>query len=327
VANHRYYHVSPRFWQDPKVRAWPEDMRMLALYLKSSPHRNMVGLFYCPLAYIASDLQWDMARLDAAFTGLLQEGYIAHDPDAQLVLIVDALADDPPDNPNQRKHAVGLVQELPTTPLVETLIQTADEVCPELADDLRTALGTPSKPLPKSSGTAAEPSDNPSETDSNTDPDSRFRIPDSQVPSSASGDAGREGHLSPAEVVQLWNTICGDVMPKVRMLTDERRRKVKARQSKPGRDLAWWTSYFRRIRASPFCCGDGPQGWVADFDFAVRSEAVVAKVLEGKYDPRPTRPDLAGPKPQRLRDMTDEATEFVAPYYGKEGQREQAASE
>jgi len=325
VANHRYYHVSPRFWQAPKVRAWSEDMRMLALYLKSSPHRNMVGLFYCPLAYIASDLQWDTGRLETAFNGLLREGYIAHDPEAQLVLIVDALADDPPDNPNQRKHAVALVQELPATPLVDTLARAAETVCPELAEDLRNALETPSEPTRNGSQTVAKPSANCSETDSNTDPDSRSRVP--QKTHSASGDAGGESQLSPAEVVELWNTICGDVMPKVRMLTDERRRKVKARQSKSGRDLAWWTSYFRRIRASPFCCGDGPQGWVADFDFAVRSETVVAKVLEGKYNGRPSRPDPAGAKPQRLRDMTDEATEFVSHIYGKGDRREQAASE
>ena len=39
----RYYRIRPSFWQDPKVRnQWTEDMRMLALYLTTSPHRNMV---------------------------------------------------------------------------------------------------------------------------------------------------------------------------------------------------------------------------------------------------------------------------------------------
>lgn len=50
-----------------------------------------------------------------------------------------------------------------------------------------------------------------------------------------------------------------------------------------GRDEAWWQTYFSRIRASPFLCGDNDRGWKASIDFAIRSEDMVAKILEGQY--------------------------------------------
>ncbi|HEY8425121.1 MAG TPA: hypothetical protein VIK73_03800 [Limnochordales bacterium] len=104
-------------------------------------------------------------------------------------------------------------------------------------------------------------------------------------PASPTGDA--PPLIRPERVVELWNEICGDVLPSVRSLTDTRRKKIRSRiMAEPGRDETWWRTYFSRIRASPFCCGENSRGWQATLDFAIRSEDVVAKVLEGVYDGR-----------------------------------------
>jgi len=94
------------------------------------------------------------------------------------------------------------------------------------------------------------------------------------------------GPVAPATVLALWNDICAadGVLPRALKLTPGRRKHIWARSREPGRDEAWWCSYFSRIRGSPFCCGENDRRWLADIDFAVRSEDVVTRVCEGKYD-------------------------------------------
>ena len=97
--------------------------------------------------------------------------------------------------------------------------------------------------------------------------------------------------LRPEEITAEWNEVCGNRLPVAQKLTADRRRHIKARLQEPGRDLAWWRDYFRRIAASEFCCGgsDGT-GWRASIDWAIQSEATVIKVLEGQYDTRAAKP-------------------------------------
>ena len=99
------------------------------------------------------------------------------------------------------------------------------------------------------------------------------------------------GSLRPEEIAAEWNEVCGHRLPAAQKLTADRRRHIKARLQEPGRDLAWWREYFRRIAASEFCCG-GPDGtgWRASIDWAIQSEATVIKVLEGQYDTRAAKP-------------------------------------
>lgn len=92
--------------------------------------------------------------------------------------------------------------------------------------------------------------------------------------------------VRPGEIVEIWNSECGGVLPKVSKLTDQRRQKIKSRiASSPERRSAdWWRIYFRKIRDSPFLCGDNDRGWRADFDWAIRSETIIARVFEGRYN-------------------------------------------
>jgi len=137
----------------------------------------MVGLYYCPLPYMTADLQWDEARLLAALEELVGAGYARYDYESQVMLVSDALVDDPPQNPNQVKGAVAVVRQLPPTPLQKTLIEIADKACPALATALRNRFDTVSQLLRKGFETVSEASTNPSETVSNTEPDSRTRFP------------------------------------------------------------------------------------------------------------------------------------------------------
>lgn len=94
-------------------------------------------------------------------------------------------------------------------------------------------------------------------------------------------------------VAELWNQIARDSddrLPSVQKLTEKRRTKIRARiaEAPERREVAWWRAYFDRIASTPFCCGESDRGWTASLDWAVSSEDVVAKVLEGTYRGRPS---------------------------------------
>ena len=113
--------------------------------------------------------------------------------------------------------------------------------------------------------------------------------------------------VTPEAIVALWNEICGSVLPRVRRLTPERRKKLERRLRDGGpdevRDLGWWRALFQRIVASRFLTGRGPrrpghENWRADFDWAIRSETVIARILEGRYDDAPAAVAVRNERPQ-----------------------------
>lgn len=50
-----FFRIVQGFWADPDVRRLTEREKYLLLYLFTSPHANMVGLYYLPPAYITQD--------------------------------------------------------------------------------------------------------------------------------------------------------------------------------------------------------------------------------------------------------------------------------
>jgi len=94
------------------------------------------------------------------------------------------------------------------------------------------------------------------------------------------------------EIVDAWNKTCGDVLPRVRHLTEPRRKKIITRcrdlRSVVG-DLAldpeWWASeIFSKVRESPFCRGENGRGWKASLDWLMDRRDAAIKALEGQYD-------------------------------------------
>lgn len=81
------------------------------------------------------------------------------------------------------------------------------------------------------------------------------------------------------DVIDLWNTTTKPPIPRCRELTDDRRRKIRARTQKRA-NLAEWREAFEAIQSSAFYRGENARGWTADFDWAIKNDTVIAKVLE-----------------------------------------------
>ena len=91
------------------------------------------------------------------------------------------------------------------------------------------------------------------------------------------------------DIVAQWNEICGNCLPKVKALNDNRRQKIKCRLDEFGGEskedwLAHTKDLFERIIASDFLRGGNNTGWTATFDWVFENSKNWVKVIEGNYD-------------------------------------------
>ena len=96
MAAHTHAVVKPSFWTGKtgkKLRAHPDAQR-LALYLMTSPHRLMTGLYYVPKIIIHHELGLEIPEIDAAFKLLSSDSYefAYYDDEADLVLVINLAA-------------------------------------------------------------------------------------------------------------------------------------------------------------------------------------------------------------------------------------------
>ncbi len=122
-----YGSVCTSFWIDSKIQSLSNESKLLAVYLLTGPHTNMLGCFRLPVGYIAEDLRWDNKVVLSSLTELTKADFITYDNDLSWVLIHNFLKSNPIENPNQGKSIVKLVDKIPKAssvfkPLVNLLV-------------------------------------------------------------------------------------------------------------------------------------------------------------------------------------------------------------
>lgn len=100
------------------------------------------------------------------------------------------------------------------------------------------------------------------------------------------------------QIKDLYNDICIS-LTKVRSLSDERKKHIKARWKQFNYKIETFEEVFRKVEASDFCKGKNDRGWKADFDWLIKNDSNMVKVLEGKYDNKPQQDEY---KPKSLID-------------------------
>lgn len=82
-----------------------------------------------------------------------------------------------------------------------------------------------------------------------------------------------------SDLMDLWNATTTPPLPRCRELTDGRRQKIRARLRK--RPLfAEWREAFEFVATHAFYRGENDRQWVADFDWVIKNDTVIAKILE-----------------------------------------------
>jgi hypothetical protein len=82
--------------------------------------------------------------------------------------------------------------------------------------------------------------------------------------------------------VELFNDMAHQAgIPRVKLLTDQRRKRLQARLKQLG-SREEWEATLRHVYASDFCRGRNDRGWKADFDFVLQEKSF-ARLHEGFY--------------------------------------------
>lgn len=142
-----YGRVHGSFWTSPTIVDLSDDAKMLALYLLTSSHTTIAGVFRLPIGYVSEDLRWNGARVEEGFRQLFENGFANRCETTKWVWIVKHLEWNPPENPNQRKAAAKVAQSVPTECSWKRVFM---RVCGP-------KLGLKEEPFPNSSETVRQP--------------------------------------------------------------------------------------------------------------------------------------------------------------------------
>ncbi|EAA2042154.1 replication protein [Salmonella enterica subsp. enterica serovar Enteritidis] len=108
-----YGKVHTSFWISDGMRQVSDDARLLALYLLTGQHTNMIGCFRLPDGYVSEDLGWPFERVSKGFDELSRNGFVSRDSTSKWVLIRNFMTWNSIENPNQGISALRLFSQVP----------------------------------------------------------------------------------------------------------------------------------------------------------------------------------------------------------------------
>ena len=145
-----YGKIQTHFWSSSELRAVSVEAKLLAAYLLSSPHTNMIGCFRLPHAYASADLNLTVGRIGELMGELETAGFAQYDAAEMWVIMPRFLKFNRIENPNQAKAAAALVARVPENPRIRaTLMQAFQDYAPTVAKALRNGSGNGSGTLPQ----------------------------------------------------------------------------------------------------------------------------------------------------------------------------------
>jgi hypothetical protein len=109
-----YGKVFSRIWESEDFRRLSEDGQKLVIYLLTCTHGTLAGVFRVPDGYACEDLQWSSERVSKGFQELLANRFATRCERTKWVWVFKYLEWNPLENPNQRKAAVKIAQQVPS---------------------------------------------------------------------------------------------------------------------------------------------------------------------------------------------------------------------
>lgn len=308
-----YGKVHDVFWDGEKIMPLSDRAALLALYLITGPHRNAIGCFKLGIGAITDQERfgaWGIEGVSKALLEMAETGFIVRDDKTGWTLITNALALDPIKGAKPAIHAAKLAFAVPANSIVyprlkeklEPLLQAETKA---LSDSVGWPMREPTEGVSKGH-TIPKRSPSPlplPEPDPDPEPKRIPQVaPNGALPSPPSDDGldlpvpfdrSVEG-----EAVRCWNAMAGRVgLAEVKLLTDTRRKKLRARLAECG-GIEGWQAALAKIEAARWMHGENDRGWSANFKWILQQESF-ATLMEGGYDraahprARPAQPTVS----------------------------------
>lgn len=136
------------------------------------------------------------------------------------------------------------------------------------------------------------------ERNTNTNPNGLVVVANATTPDGLESEAEQQGNPAPVQpsaakadripysrIVEIYNTVCGEKLPKCLKLSPKRKTLIKGCWNleingiHPFRKGEFWTAYFTDCLNNKHWIGENDRGWTADIEFLTKQDKVL-KVLE-----------------------------------------------
>lgn len=278
-----YGKVSPRFWtgKTGKSLRGDSETQLIALYLMTSPHANMIGVFHCPILYMAHETGMTFEGASKALRRLIEADFCLYDEDDEVVWVKEMAAHQIGErlSPNDKQCAgVRRYFEQIAQPLIK------QGFFGRYRDDFHL-------PEPAISMEKSKPHGSPFEAPSKTlRSQEQEQEQDSKPTPSGVGVAGPEP-VDPCphqQIIDAYHEVLPNCTP-VKVWTEQRRKLLRQRwrESEKRQRIEWWRKFFAYVGESEFLTGrshaaPGRDPFVADLEWLLKPQNF-AKVIEGKY--------------------------------------------
>lgn len=275
--------VSPKFWigETGKALRGNAPAQVLALYLMTCPHANMIGVFHCPVLYMAHETGLGMEGASEALRSLIEADYCTYDEPSETIFV-------------HRMAAYQVAESLkPGDNRVKGVEREWQNIGSALLKQAFFAMYSVAFHLPeeaKSTSRSQAPSKPLASQEQEQEQD--------KEPNGSVGSADRLPRCDTQSVVDLYHEVLPE-LPAVRLMNDARRKAVSSlwkfvltsrrgdgerRATTAPEAMDWIRGYFTRARDNDFLMGrgykaPGHEGWQCDFDFLL-SEKGKKHVIE-----------------------------------------------
>ena len=120
-----YAKVGPKFWigkTGKLLRAAGMETQVVAMYLLTSPHANMLGLYYCPVTFIAHETGLGLEGAWKGLRGASEAGFCRYDEASEVVWVIEMASYQIEKGLNPRDNRIAGVQKeynaLPENPFL-----------------------------------------------------------------------------------------------------------------------------------------------------------------------------------------------------------------
>lgn len=90
-----YATVAPQFWLGKtgrELRKKGAEAQVVSFYLMTSPHANMLGLYYLPILYIAHETGLGLEGASKGLNRSIEAGFCSYDEDTEMVWVHEMAA-------------------------------------------------------------------------------------------------------------------------------------------------------------------------------------------------------------------------------------------
>lgn len=150
-----YGSVQICFWENSNTQTLSDQGKLLAIYLLTGPHSNMIGSLRLPDGYIIEDLRWDAQIVKNTFQELSNIDFLTRDENTRWLTIHQFLKWNPIQNPKQGIGIQKLFDLVPSqsnvvNPLIDGLLKYGKYLREEFVDRLHTLKKNTNTPFENS---------------------------------------------------------------------------------------------------------------------------------------------------------------------------------